>query len=206
MLFFFLKKSNRTRLILFVQAPDIYKRRGKKRRQAHTQNGTPERNDQEGAAQHPKKHYELRREVEEGKDEGGKDDSTVSWGELGWTVQHHRRFCWTTTRWIKGGRSVGTEHRLSRKARRLRRTALHIFLRQVGGAGTVQFCVVLGWTEIPEICCCAGLCGPVVPLWMLLVYGGSGVVLLVAVLRRQHFLGSPVHLQGCDSADVPGEF
>lgn len=45
-----------------------------------------------------------------------------------------------------------------------------------GGAGTVQFCVVLGWTEIAEFVVVLGLGGPVVPLWMLLVYGGSGVV------------------------------
>lgn len=34
------------------------------------------------------------------------------------------------------------------------------FLCQVE-LGLVQFCVVLGWTEIPEFCCCAG------PLWAL---------------------------------------
>lgn len=40
---------------------------------------------------------------------------------------------------------------------------------------------------------------------LLLVYGGSGGGLLVAVVCCQHFLSSPVQLQGCDSGDVLGE-
>lgn len=49
------------------------------------------------------------------------------------------------------------------------------------------------------------LCGPVVPVWMLLllllVRGG----LLVAVVRGHDFFRSSVQLQGCDSGDVFGE-
>lgn len=41
---------------------------------------------------------------------------------------------------------------------------------------------------------------------LLLVYGGSGVVSLVAVVSCQHFLCPPVQLQGRDGADVLGEF
>lgn len=65
---------------------------------------------------------------------------------------------------------------------------------------------VLDWSEIPESCCCAGLCGPVVPLWMLLVLWWILGGLLVAVVRRYHLLSPPVQLQCCDSADVFGEF
>lgn len=50
-----------------------------------------------------------------------------------------------------------------------------------GGAGIVHFCVALGWTEIPQFCFVLGvfvlaLRGFVIPLWMLLVYGRSGMV------------------------------
>lgn len=40
-----------------------------------------------------------------------------------------------------------------------------------GGAGTVQFCVVLGWAGLryQSSAVVLGLGGPVVPLWMLLV-------------------------------------
>lgn len=40
---------------MFVQAPDIYKEEARGEDSSHTQNRTPERNDQKGAAQHPKK-------------------------------------------------------------------------------------------------------------------------------------------------------
>lgn len=44
-----------------------------------------------------------------------------------------------------------------------------------------HFCVALGWTEIPQFCFVLGvfvlaLRGFVIPLWMLLVYGRSGMV------------------------------
>lgn len=47
-------------LILFVQAPDIYKEEARREDSSHTQKRTPERNDQKGAAQHPEKTNELR--------------------------------------------------------------------------------------------------------------------------------------------------
>lgn len=74
----------------------------------------------------------------------------------------------------KSGRWVG-----ARKAEQgFRRAALDIPCVRWSWDCSVLCCVVLGWTEIPEFCCCAGLCGPVVPLWMLLllVYDGSRVV------------------------------
>lgn len=50
--------------------------------------------------------------------------------------------------------AVRTEHRFSPKSQN---QALVVKTFSVsGGAGTVQFCVVLGWTKIPEFCCCAG--------------------------------------------------
>lgn len=67
---------------------------------------------------------------------------------------------------------------------------------------------MLGWTEKPEFCCCAGHCGSTVVDSAAAAAGLQWICggLLLAVVRCQHFLGSPVQLQGRDSADVPGEF
>lgn len=64
-------------LILFVQAPDIYiKKRQEEEKTAHTQNGTPEKKDQKGAAECPKNtNREDRREGE------GENNTRVS-GEV----------------------------------------------------------------------------------------------------------------------------
>lgn len=115
---------------------------------AHTQKRTPERNDQKGAAQHPENTNKLRGQerVKKGGwrgEEEKKNDTTVSWVKFGHGAC---RGCAGLSR--KGGG-------VSKDRAPLVRT-----FSVSGGGGTVQFCVVLDWTEIPEFGC-AGLCGPV---------------------------------------------
>lgn len=102
-------------LIIFVQAPDIYKRRGKNRRQlTHRTNHLREmtRRGQHSTAIKTKqnKKTQVERTEQELKQGGKRDiDTRVSWVKfrarcVSWscrTVQHHSCLCWTTTRWVK---------------------------------------------------------------------------------------------------------
>lgn len=98
---------------LFVRAPDVYKKQGKKRDSSltftHIQYTEHLRNDQKGAPQYSEQKYNSWRG--HWKRRGDNDNTVIGWSErcVSWSckgggeevggVQHHTCLCWTTTRW-----------------------------------------------------------------------------------------------------------
>lgn len=167
----------------------------------HIQNRTPERNDQKGAAQHPENtSWEDRKREREKKNQGRGEISTLQYLRWSWqcVVVMQDRPALQTSLLDNEGR--GWERRGSGGVRDqwglstagpenwtgLTCAASNIFCVRWSWDCSVLCCAGLDW-DTRALPLCGGLYGPVVPLWMLLlllVYGGSGVVSLVAVVRR----------------------
>ena len=165
-------------LILFVQAPDIYKEEARRKllththshthTLTHTQNRTPERNDQKGAAQHPEINSWAYRRRE--KQLEGKGDTTVCWVRIRArcvsrscrAVQHHRHLRWTTTRVFGGGAGDRAPPVLEKAEPGRRCAALDIFVCQVELG--LFFSSVLCWaglryqSRVVVVLASAGLC------------------------------------------------
>lgn len=181
--------------MVFVQAPDIYREEARRDNGSRTEQNTWERRPGGGSAG-PRKTREKRKITLQylGRSSGTR---CTLWSFT--TKRHHRCFCWTKRGRVRGG-GGGQSIACPKKSNKANWTCcFRHFLRQVELFSSVLCCD----SRVRTLC------------WPLWAWGSSAAAagswwirggLLVAVVRRYHFIGSPMHLQGRDGADVPGEF